>query len=264
MYLDIKFSKMGRLTEILNSEKKAKPKLGSFLKNLRIKFSLSQEEICKKIDVSRPTLQKIETDKADITLLQAKKLSDFYNITLLDLVNCEDKMSSNIRLLFKEGQEDGLEKEIILPGKRYNLIQELTLYLLALLGAKSDFNEIVLNDILFVIEVEYLKTYKIPFLGLPFLKNNYGPTPLGLDKIIIKMEEDKLIEKIVSQNFKFPAQKYLPLRVADLKIFRADEIKLIDGIINTFLQKGTKDFTDNMESIEQYKMTEIYKKIQLY
>ena len=116
-------------------------------------------------------------------------------------------MSSNIRLLFKEGQEDGLEKEIVLPGNRYNLIQELILYLLASMGAKSDFNEIILNDILFIIEIEYLKVYQIPFLGLPFLKNNYGPTPLGLDKIIIKMEEDKLIEKIVSQNFKFPAQK---------------------------------------------------------
>ena len=39
---------MGRLKEILESQKVQKPKLGNFLKNLRIKFSLSQEEICKK------------------------------------------------------------------------------------------------------------------------------------------------------------------------------------------------------------------------
>lgn len=255
---------MGRLKEILASQKNDKQKIGRFLKNLRLKFSLTQEEICNKIGVSRPTLQKIETDKAEITLIQAKKLTDFYNITLLDLINCEDKMSHNIRLLFKEGQEEAKEHEIFLTGKRYNLIQELILYILNKIGASSTFNELSLNNTLFLIEVEFLKEFKTPFISLPFLKNNYGPTPLGLDKIISQMIEDKLMEKINSQNFKFPLQKYLPLRNADLKIFRADEIKLVDVIIDTVFRNSSKDLLEYMEKIEQYQKCELFKKVILF
>ena len=255
---------MGRLKELIASQREEKLKFGKFLKNLRIKFSLTQEEICNKINVSRPTLQKIETDKSDITLLQAKKLADFYNITLLDLINCEDKMSHNIRLLFKEGQEEAKEQEIFLSGKRYNLIQELILYLFTNLGALSTFNEISLYDTLFIIEIEFIKIFNAPFLGLPFVKNNYGPTPLGLDEIISQMIDEKLLEKVNSQNFKFPLQKYLPLRNSDLKIFRADEIKIIDGIVDTVFRNSTKELLEYIEKIEQYQKSELSKKIPLY
>jgi transcriptional regulator with XRE-family HTH domain len=255
---------MGRLKEILASQKGEALKIGEFLKSLRLKFSLTQEEICKKIEVSRPTLQRIETNKAEITLLQAKKLADFYNITLFDLINCEDKMSHNIRLLFKEGQEEANGHEIFLTGKRYNLIKELILYILTHLGSLSSFNEVSLNDTLFIIEIDFVKRYKTPFLSLPFLKNNYGPTPLGLDKIISQMIDGKILERIISPNFKFPSHKYLPLRDADLKIIRADEIKIIDGIIDTVSRKSAKDLLEYIEKIEQYQKCELFKKIVIY
>ena len=54
-----------------------RPEIGKFLKYLRSKFFLTQDFIAKKINISRPTLNKIEADKTEITLLQAKKLADF-------------------------------------------------------------------------------------------------------------------------------------------------------------------------------------------
>ena len=252
---------MNRLKEILNSTKKEKPQLGKFLRYLRQKFSLTQEEICKKIDISRP---KIEADKAELSLVQAKKLAYFYNITLLDLINCEDKLGQNLRLLFKEPQEGVKEKEIILSGKRFNLIQELILYLLESLSGLSTFNELLLAHYLFLIEVAYLKEYQLPLIGLPFIKNNYGPTPLGLDKILQEMQNENFIEKINSQNFKFPMQKILSLRKADLKIFRADELKLIDVIINSNSFKSVNELHEYIGKIEQYNNTEEFKRIDLY
>lgn len=255
---------MGRLKEIIASQKENKPRLGKFLKNLRLKFSLTQEEICNKIDVSRPTLQRIETDKAEITLVQAKKLTDFYNISLQNLINCEDKMSHNIRLLFKEGQEEAKEREIILTGKRYNLIQELILYLHTQIGSLYSFDLLFLNTVLFIIEIEHVNIFKAPLLGLPFIKNTSGPTPLGIEKILLQMIEDKILEKIISPNYKFPNQKFLPLREVDLKIFRADEIKFIDGIIDTVSRKSTKDLLEYIGKIEQYQKCELSKKVVIY
>jgi hypothetical protein len=98
-------------------------------------------------------------------------------------------------------------------------------------------------------------------LSIPFLKNNYGPTPLGVDKIISKMIDEKMLEKVNSQNFKFPLQKYLPLRESSIKIFRADEIKIIDGIIDTVSRKSAKELQEYVEMIEQYKQSELFKKI---
>lgn len=255
---------MSIIKEILNSQKKERPNLGKFLRYLRKKFSLTQEEISKKIDVSRPTLNKIEADKAEITLVQAKKLADFYNITLLDLINCEDKLSQNIRLLFREPQEGTAEKEIVISGKRYNLIQELILYLLGSLSGMSVFNELVLVQYLFLIEITYIETFGMPLIGLPFIKNNYGPTLLGLDKILVEMQKENLIEKIQSRYFKFPMQKYLPLRNADLKIFRANEIKLIDVFIYTNSSKGVNELYECIEKVKQYSKTDEFKKIELY
>jgi transcriptional regulator with XRE-family HTH domain len=255
---------MNRLKEILDSQKKEKPRLGKFLRYLRLKFSLTQEEISKKIEVSRPTLNKIEADKAEITLVQAKKLADFYNITLIDLINCEDKLGQNLRLLFKESKEGTKEEEIILSGKRYNIVQELILYLLDEMGGSSVFNELVLSQVLFLVELEYLRKFQLPLIGLPFVKNNYGPTPLGLDKILEDMQKEKLIEKIHSENFRFPMQKFLPLKKAELKNFRADEIKLIDVIIYTYKSFSINDLRDCIGKIEQYKNTEEFKKIELY
>ena len=115
---------MGRITEILMSQQSDKPKIGRFLKELRIKFSLNQEEICKKIGISRPTLNKIENNKAEITLLQAKKLADFYNITILDIINCEDRLEQNIRISLNE-DIDKKDEQVVINGKRFNLINEL-------------------------------------------------------------------------------------------------------------------------------------------
>ncbi len=51
-------------------------------------------------------------------------------------------------------------------------------------------------------------------------------------KIIEKMTKDKDIEKVVSEYFSYPQTKYLPLRKPDLSKLKANEIELIDDVLN--------------------------------
>ena len=64
------------------------------------------------------------------------------------------------------------------------------------------------------------------------MKNKYGPTPVEFKKIVDKMSKDKEIEKVKSNFFAYPQTKYLPLRKPDLSKFKANEIEVIDDVLN--------------------------------
>jgi transcriptional regulator with XRE-family HTH domain len=55
--------------------------LGEKLLNLRKKAGLSQEEVADKLDVSRQTVSKWETDQTVPELIKAKLLSQLYNVS---------------------------------------------------------------------------------------------------------------------------------------------------------------------------------------
>ncbi len=61
--------------------------LGEKLLNLRKNAGLSQEELAEKLDVSRQTISKWETDQTVPDLIKAKLLSRIYNISYDSLVS---------------------------------------------------------------------------------------------------------------------------------------------------------------------------------
>ena len=63
------------------------------------------------------------------------------------------------------------------------------------------------------------------------MKNNYGPTPIEFKKIIEEMIRKKDLVKFEGKYFQFPQTKYLPLREPDLTKLKANEIKIIDEIL---------------------------------
>jgi len=58
-----------------------------------------------------------------------------------------------------------------------------------------------------------------------------SPT-LEFKKIVEKMIKDEEITKVESTYFQYPQTKYLPLRKADLSKLKANEIVVIDDVLN--------------------------------
>jgi len=247
----------------LKIKPEVRPETGKFLKYLRTKFFLTQEFIARKIGISRPTLNKIEAEKADITLLQAKKLADFYNISLEDLLACRDNVNRNVRVHLQEGNKDKASQDtaIEITSQRFNKSQETIIYLLNKIGAKPQCSEIFIYQVLFLLDYYYVSDKSATFLGLTYYKNNYGPTPVEFGKIIGDLIEKEAVEKIHSEKFSFPAQRFLPLRGADLKILRGDELQFIDQIIATVADLTLTEIKERIGKIEQYQETQTNSKI---
>lgn len=242
-----------------------RPEVGKFLKYLRTKFFLNQEFIAKKIGISRPTLNKIEAEKADITLFQAKKLADFYNISLDDLLACRDNVNRNVRVSLRDELKDKTSKDIAIEitPQRFNRNKELVIYLLNRIGAKPQCSELFIYHLLFLIDYYYVLLNKAEFSGLTYLKNNYGPAPVEFEKMKEDMIMKEEVEMIHGSKFIFPLQKLLPLREADLKIFRADELKHIEQIIATAADLSLDGLKDRIGKIEQYLITPLNGRIEL-
>ncbi len=239
------------------------PKIGSFLKVLRKKFFLSQEEIAKRIGVSRPTLIKIESDKADVTLVQAKKLADFYNISLNDLLRAEDTVNYNVRSNLKDlvkpdilsgfDKEDGISK-----------LKEVIIYLWGRLSGNPEYFEPYNQNIIFLIEVDYFKKFGSPIFGLKYIKNKFGPVSKIYSQIVNELLLSKKIELINSNKFVFPNIKYLPLEAPNFSKISANEKIAIDQIITTVENGGVSIINDLMGKVEQYQITQEGSEIDIY
>ena len=71
--------------------------------------------------------------------------------------------------------------------------KEVLLYILSKVGAKPNVGQTVIYKLLYFIDFDFYELYEEQILGLKYIKNTYGPTPTGFDKIIKQI--DSILEK---------------------------------------------------------------------
>jgi uncharacterized phage-associated protein len=121
---------------------------------------------------------------------------------------------------------------ISVPQKNLQKFKEVLLYILNKVGAKENIGETVIYKLLYFIDFDFYEKYEEQLIGATYIKNKYGPTPVEFAKIVEKMIEGKEIEKVKSEYFNFPQTKYLPRRKPDLMNLKANEIEVIDDVLN--------------------------------
>jgi len=121
---------------------------------------------------------------------------------------------------------------ISVPQKNLQKFKEILLYILNKVGAKENIGETVIYKLLYFIDFDFYEKYEEQMIGATYIKNKYGPTPVEFVKIVEKMIEGKEIEKVKSEYFNFPQTKYLPHRKPDLTKLKANEIEVIDDVLN--------------------------------
>lgn len=244
------------------------PKIGQFLRHLRNKFRLTQEYIAEIVGLSRPTLNKVESDKAELTLFQAKKLADFYNISLSNLLQGKDSMANDLRRSLVSNPEI-LEENRELPSVigheyRHNLKEETTLYICTKMMAEPYFFENTLKTALFLIDVEAINRMNTPLPGFEYVKSAQGPEPKDWNNFINNLIANKSLSRVNVPPYKYPQLKLLALRPTRLEIFKANEIVLIDGIITSLKDKDDKGVQEITSKIKCYRDVEMYKQIKTY
>ncbi|MCQ9205743.1 MAG: DUF4065 domain-containing protein [Omnitrophica bacterium] len=204
-------------------------KLGARIRKLRDSFKLSQEDVAKKLGLSRVSLSQIENGERKMIAEEVAKLSAIFKIDadiLLDL-------KKDIKVTIEKDYSMDTQKtdmRISVPQKNLGKFKEVLLYVLNKVGSKPNIGETVLYKLLYFIDFDFYEKYEEQLIGASYIKNHYGPTPVEFKEIIKEMKDKDLVE-VENQYFQYPQRKYLPLRPPDLSLLKANEVKVIDEIL---------------------------------
>ncbi len=204
--------------------------LGNKIKQLRQEIGMSQEQFSEFLKIGRVAVSQIENGSRKIAAEEITKIAKVFNISTDVLLYAK----KDIKVILEEAKEKTPKKEEIrinVPQKNLKKFKEVLLYILNKIGSKPHIGETVLYKILYFIDFDFYEKFEEQLIGATYQKNNYGPTPKEFIKIV-KMMEGKDLRKLKDEYFKYPRTKYLPLREPDLSILNANEIQLIDNVLN--------------------------------
>ncbi|MBN9378094.1 MAG: repressor protein [Chlamydiales bacterium 38-26] len=204
--------------------------LGKRIKALREAQKISQEELAQRLKIDRASLSFIENDKRSLKADELILLSKTFNISIDELLNL--KSSTEVVLeKVKKTQEVKKDLRISVPKKNLKKFKQVLLYILGKVGAKPNIGETVLYKLLYFIDFNYYEKYEEQLIGATYIKNHHGPTPIEFQAIVNEMIESKEIEVVKSKYFQHLQKKYLPHHEPDLSVFNANEIKVIDDVL---------------------------------
>ena len=204
--------------------------LGKRIKALREALRISQEDLSQKLGLDRASLSLIENDKRSLKADELILLSKSLNISIDELLN----LKSSTEVILEQAQKPKEKKNdlrISVPRKNLKKFKEVLLYILGKVGAKPNVGETVLYKLLYFIDFNYYEKYEEQLIGATYIKNHHGPTPIEFQSIVNEMIENKQIEVVKSKYFQHLQKKYLPHQEPDLSVFNANEIKVIDDVL---------------------------------
>lgn len=205
--------------------------LAEFILQLRKKHDLTQEFVASELGVSRPTYLQIEQGRRELTVSEAKKLASIFGMSLDDFL--QEKESSLVLNITKSKQLVKATKEevrISIPQEKVDKFKQVLLYILKKVGGKPNVGMTVLYKLLYFIDFDYYEKYEEQLMGLIYIKNHHGPTPVLFKRIIDDLIKKGSVEAIKSKFYHYPQTKYLtdPTVEPDLTILNGREQEHID------------------------------------
>jgi transcriptional regulator with XRE-family HTH domain len=218
-------------------------KLGNRLKKIRETSGISQEKLALILGLSRPTISQIENGDRKLAADELIKLSEIFNLSVNSLLDLEKELEVVLPENKKQAKAD-TKLRINVPQKNLDKFKEAFIYILNKVGSKPNVGETVIYKLLYFIDFDFYERFEEQLIGACYIKNHYGPTPVEFKKIVDRMINDREIEKIESSYFSYPQTKYLPVRKPDLAKFKANEIEVIDDVLNRLSDMNAGQISD--------------------
>ena len=216
----------------------------TFLLELRKSNGISQAFVAEKIGVSRASYIEIEKGAKELTLSQAKKIAEIFNVSLDELISGKTMPAIKVSIQDKPEKKEKQEIRIDVPQKNLKKFKEVVLYVLEKVGSKSNVGMTVLYKLLYFIDFDYYEKFEEQLVGATYIKNHFGPTPVEFKKIVELMESKGELETVKSRYFRHEQTKYLPRRESDISVLSAREIKHIDEVLARLSDKNAKELSD--------------------
>ena len=217
--------------------------IGTRIKELRTRKGVSQQRLAELLGVSRPAISQIERGDRKVSADELDRLAKTFNVSVNALLDREKEPE----VILKEGPKGRKlqpSTRINVPQKNVEKFKEVLLYMLNKVGSKPNIGETVIYKLLYFIDFDFYEIYEEQLIGATYVKNHYGPTPMEFQKIVEKMTGDEEIDRAGSKYFDFPQTKYLPLRRPNLSKLKANEIEVIDSVLNRLSDMNASQISD--------------------
>lgn len=221
--------------------------IGTFIQKIREKQGITQETMASRLKMSRPTYIAIEKNEKSLTIEEAKRIAEIFNLSFSSLINEKEDEKFSTTIVKDETQKilNNSEIRINIPQKNLDKFKEIFLYILSKVGAKPNVGETVIYKLLYFIDFDYYEKYEEQLIGATYIKNHFGPTPVEFKKLVETMVEDNDLEVIKSKYFKHEQKKYLAVREPDLsKLVSARELEHINEVINRLSDKNASELSE--------------------
>ncbi|MHB1377328.1 MAG: type II toxin-antitoxin system antitoxin SocA domain-containing protein [Candidatus Humimicrobiaceae bacterium] len=213
--------------------------LEKFIIQQRSKYNMTQEHLASELGISRPTYIQIEKGKREITISEAGKLSDIFNMTLNDFLSGREPKHKVI--LSDRALKEQSSIKIRVTEKNLEKFKQVILYVLGKVGSKPNVGETVLHKLFYFIDFDYYEKYEENIMGATYIKNHHGPTSIELGSIIENMQKSGELEAVQSKYFKYEQKKYLPCKRPNLDVLSAREIEHIEDVLARLSDKNAKE-----------------------
>ena len=221
--------------------------LGKFILEQRKKNNLTQEFLASKIGVSRPTYVQIEQGERDLTIPEAEKLASIFGISFEDFRHGKDfVITAEIKKDKVKPKTEKQEIRISVPQEKVDKFRQILFYILKKVGGKPNVGMTVLYKLLYFIDFDYYEKYEDQLMGLVYLKNYHGPTPLLFENLIGGMVKNGEVEIVKSKFYQYPQIKYLvnPEIEPELSILNGQEQEHIDWELQRLSDLTANQLTD--------------------
>lgn len=204
--------------------------IGQRITELRKLKGLSQEDLARRIKISRSSLAQIELGNRGIDILELQRLALILEFSLDEFLSKDFSTEKPVtEVLVKVSRK---ETRVSVPVLQVNKFKNVLLYLLERCAGKPNVGETVLYKMLYFADFNYYEIYEEHFTGAKYRKLPYGPVPHKLDTIINQMIERKQLQRIKSEFHGYPQTRYIPLQKADLMQLKASEKEVLDKVIS--------------------------------
>ncbi len=215
----------------------------STLKNLREEKGLSQDDLATDLGISRQTLSKYENGDTSFSLDIIKKLSAYFEVDYSCFIDNKMPIKPSYNIIPSADTETVEDIRINIPQENISKFKQVLLYILNKVIGKPNVGQTVIYKLLYFIDFDYYELYEEQLMGLRYIKNTYGPTPVDFSKLIRSMEKAGELEEVKTKYFDKDQTKYLPIKNPDLSLLSAQELTHIDKELERLSDKTGKELS---------------------
>ncbi|HOI00801.1 MAG TPA: DUF4065 domain-containing protein [Bacteroidales bacterium] len=205
--------------------------IGQRITALRKLKGLSQAELARKINMSRPSLAQIELGNRSVDVLELQHLSIILGFSLDEFMS-EKFTAANLTDIKTQDKKVLAKERVSVPELQMSKFKNVLLYILEKCAGKPNVGETVLYKLLYFSDFNYYELYEEHLTGAKYRKLPFGPVPHKLDVIINQMIEAGQLQRIKTEYSGFQQTRYLPLVKANLTELKASEKEVIDRVID--------------------------------